>query len=648
MSAASPGKPLAEHGRLAASLALCALALLAPWMGWRYGGYYVGGWAPPALASAALLLVLAAAGALGRMRSPWSAAAAALLTGYAAWTFLSLLWSPDRGEAWQGAGLTLLYLLAFWAALSLLSSGASRRWALAACALGTGAVAALTLPRLAPEAEELFVNGRLLGTAGYSNAEAAFLLLPFWAALCLAGSPRVNPLLRCLALAAAALCSQLAVLTQSRGAAMALAASLPVFFLLSGRRMRGALALLPVAAALILNFPQLNGVYLAGEGAALEEALRRAVPQVWLAALACGLYGLGWALLDARWRPPARAARAAGAATLAALLLLAAAGGAAFYAREGSPVRWVQQKAEAFQNGDRSGQEQSRYLSASGSGRLVMWRVAWEDFARHPVLGVGTHNYEATYYRLREQTGGYVRQPHSLPLEVLAERGVVGGALLAGFLAVCVGAGLRERFGSLGGEGRAQVGALAAAVAYWFVHSSAEWFWQMPGVTLPAFLYLALLASPWRVARPSPLRWPLRAAAAAVALAAAAAVAPLYLADRAEAQSHGLRDPREALAAVERAQSLNPWDPRLREREAELAMQAGQWERAERAYRKAIELNPRHFAPYMRLATYYERRGRLEDALRSYREALRRNPLDEELQRKVGWLASSAGRERQE
>lgn len=139
--------------RLICSLALSGLALLASWMGYRYGGYYVEGWAPAALVVAALLLALAATGTLGRMRSAWSAAAAALFTGYAAWTFLSLLWSRDLGEAWQGAGLTLLYLLTFWASLSLVANGASRRWVLAALVLGPAVVAALTLSRLAPQAE---------------------------------------------------------------------------------------------------------------------------------------------------------------------------------------------------------------------------------------------------------------------------------------------------------------------------------------------------------------------------------------------------------------------------------------------------------------------------------------------------------------
>ena len=78
--------------------------------------------------------------------------------------------------------------------------------------------------------------------------------------------------------------------------------------------------------------------------------------------------------------------------------------------------------------------------------------MAWEDFAANPILGIGTQNYEATYYRLRDQSVGFVRQPHMLPLEVLSERGVVGGALFFGFLATCLSAGLVQRFTHLNAE----------------------------------------------------------------------------------------------------------------------------------------------------------------------------------------------------
>ncbi|QYJ15088.1 hypothetical protein Rxycam_00900 [Rubrobacter xylanophilus DSM 9941] len=639
------GKLPAGHGRLIGSSALAGLALLASWMGYRYGGYYVEGWAPVALAVAALLLALAATGALGKMRSAWSAAAAGLFTGYAAWTFLSLLWSQDLGEAWQGAGLTLLYLLTFWASLSLVANGASRRWVFVALVLGPAVVAAITLSRLVPQAEELFVNGRLLGTTGYFNAEAAFLLLPFWVAIYLAGSRRVNPLLRAASLAAAALCSQLAVLTQSRGAVLALAVSLPVFFLLSGRRLRGAMALLPAAAALAATFPGLNRVYLAGEGAALEEALRRAGPHVWLAVLAAGAWGLGWALLDARWRPSPGVARAAGAAALAAGLLFVAAGGAAFYAREGNPVRWGQERLEAFRSNDASGQEQSRYLSASGSGRLTMWRVAWEDFTRHPVLGVGTHNYEATYYRLREERAGYVRQPHSLPLEVLAERGVVGGALFFGFLGVCLAAGLR-RLAGLNAEGRAQLAVAAAAVTYWLVHSGLEWFWQFPAIMMPAMIYLSLLVAPWsRREEDENTRHPglpLRAAGVGLAVLMLATALPLYVADRYAQQSTAADNPWVALQRLETARRFNPVSSELPLREAELLEQVGDWPGATGAYAEAIRLSPEHYAPYVALAGFYERHGDTANALKLYRRALELNPLEPALQGKIRRLEEAS------
>ena len=68
--------------------------------------------------------------------------------------------------------------------------------------------------------------------------------------------------------------------------------------------------------------------------------------------------------------------------------------------------------------------------------------MAWKDFASHPVRGVGTHNYEATSYRLRERTAGFPLQLHMLALEVLADRGVVGVVLFFGFLAVDAAGGL--------------------------------------------------------------------------------------------------------------------------------------------------------------------------------------------------------------
>ena len=137
-----------------------------------------------------------------------------------------LLWSPNQGDAWFGATTTLFYLLVFWVVLAFVTLGASRRWALAASSIGPALVAALALPSLAPDIEEVFQNARLVGSVGYYNGEAAFLLLPFWVSVYLAGSRRVSPVARGVVLAGAVLGAKVAVLTQSRGLEPALEESL--------------------------------------------------------------------------------------------------------------------------------------------------------------------------------------------------------------------------------------------------------------------------------------------------------------------------------------------------------------------------------------------------------------------------------------
>src|SRR5215218_6395265 len=491
-----------EHDRLTPTLALVVVVLLATWLGTENGngGYFVGQWALVALILAALALIASATGVVRSMGSRWSTVALGLFAAYTVWTFATLLWSPNQGDAWLGAGQTLLYLLAFWLATGLVSLGAMRRWVLAASVMGPAIVAALTLLSLTPpRIEELFDNSRLEGTVGYRNGEAAFLLVSFWAAIYVAGSRSINPLLRGLILAGSVLSVDLAILTQSRGAMVAMGVSLPVFFLFCGQRVRGLFALAPVGLALLFTFPGLNQVYQAfvnEEEAPL--ALMSVLPTVWLAAAGAGLYGFLWGLVDRQWELTSSATRLVGGVALAGGIAVLIFGLATVSEQAGNPVAWAEQRWEAFKNDDAAGEEQSRYLAASGAGRYTMWQVAWEDFASHPLLGIGTHNYEATYYQLREKDIGYIRQPHTLPLEVLSERGLVGGALLFGFLITCMGTGLWQRFKNLGSEGNAQVGAMVAAVTYWFVHSSAEWFWQIPAITLPIMVYLAMLVGPWR------------------------------------------------------------------------------------------------------------------------------------------------------
>ena len=71
-----------------------------------------------------------------------------------------------------------------------------------------------------------------------------------------------------------------------------------------------------------------------------------------------------------------------------------------------------------------------------------------------------------------------------------------------------------------------------------------------------------------------------------------------------------------------------------------MARLSGDWERAEEAYKRAIELNPDHYAPHAIMAEAYMVRGRTEEALRHYKKAIALNPLDTELKQQVKRLQS--------
>jgi tetratricopeptide (TPR) repeat protein len=148
-------------------------------------------------------------------------------------------------------------------------------------------------------------------------------------------------------------------------------------------------------------------------------------------------------------------------------------------------------------------------------------------------------------------------------------------------------------------------------------------------------VYLAMLVAPWTREETAPARWPLRAIGAGVALLTVVVVAPLYVADRYLTKSYATENPWVALEMVERAQTYNPVNPQLPQREAELAIRIGDWPRAKQAYERAIRLNPEHYAPYTLLAKLHEQRGEPEEALSLYRQALTLNPLEEELSESV-------------
>src|SRR5829696_5232170 len=91
-----------EKKRPAPTLALVALVLFVAVLGAAYGGYFTSQWAPATLVLAALALIASLTGVLRGGGSAWGNLTLALFAAFTVWTFASLLWSPNQGDAWVG------------------------------------------------------------------------------------------------------------------------------------------------------------------------------------------------------------------------------------------------------------------------------------------------------------------------------------------------------------------------------------------------------------------------------------------------------------------------------------------------------------------------------------------------------------------
>ena len=104
------------------------------------------------------------------------------------------------------------------------------------------------------------------------------------------------------------------------------------------------------------------------------------------------------------------------------LLTLAAVAGGLIVA--GNPVELVRDKANEFKQLDTAAPGETRLGSTSGQ-RYDLWRIALNEFSSAPLIGVGEGSYPQRYY-VERKTDRNLSTPHSLPMGVLAETGLVG------------------------------------------------------------------------------------------------------------------------------------------------------------------------------------------------------------------------------
>jgi tetratricopeptide (TPR) repeat protein len=618
---------------LLVGLGMVTILVIAP----QDGGYYPGEWYPAALFALGLLAVgLIALPRVRRAARPVRIACGAL-AGYALWSYLSIAWAHQKGDAWDGANRTALYAIVF----ALFALWPVRpRAAAAVVGVFSLVVAGIGLVELlgaagAADPASYFIDGRFAQPAGYANANAALWSSAFWPCVVLGSRRGAPPLARGVLVAAAVLLGGLALLGQSRGWLFALPVVALVFVLITPRRVRTSLTLLLAAVGVAVTIPAVLDVY-DKSGPALARAMDSAAQTIVIAAVVTGLAAGLAALLDRRHRISRAGGRRLGNALLAAACAVALAGTVVYVAERGSPFTdiahaWNQFKTKKTPHGGGS------RLDRLGSNRYDFWRVAWQRFEHAPFAGIGADNYQADYLRYgksREQP----RYPHSLELRTLSQTGIVGALLLVATLVAAFVAAARSR------RARSEWGAAAAAAGvaafvYWLVHGSVDWLWEFPALGAAAFALLGLAAG-LAPRRPGPPRSSGRPLAAGAPLAAAAAVAGVALAmsfgapwfaDRYVEQAARIWPalPARAFDKLDGASALNPLSPRPKAVAGSIALRLGRPATAERYFREALDRDSRDAYSYLELGAIAVDAGRRAEGLRLLARAVALEPRDD-------------------
>jgi len=443
------------------------------------GGYFSEQQAWAGLVAWALVAVgiVVVPSALPRGRYAWLALGAlALLAG---WTLASIAWAPIAGSAYHAGQLVVLYLGVLLAAVILLRSPGAQQAvepALAAGALlviGYG-ISERLLPGLLHFARSTSAQGRLEQPLTYWNAMGELAALGFVLCARMAGD-RTRPLrLRVAAAAASAPLGMGLYLSFSRGALFACVAGLVALIVAAPRReqLQGILVAVCAGVLAALVAAPFRGVTSLADSLATRER-QGAIALVALVAIVIAAGAAQWLLArrgGAReLRLPRHGPWAALAVICAGLTLAIAVG-----AKEstGAPLSAGAGRLVTFQ-----------------SNRYDYWKVALRAFAAEPLHGVGAGGWAVWWLRYR-QINDFAQDAHSLPLQTLAELGLVGIALLAALVA---GIALAARAAHRIAPGAA-AGAIAAVVAY-AAHAPLDWDWQMPAVTIVALVLAGMLVA---------------------------------------------------------------------------------------------------------------------------------------------------------
>jgi O-antigen ligase len=479
-------------GRLATGALLLLPGAFTVYMSFNAGGFF-----PQTPAFVAIVLALALAARLALADAPLVgfnrplAIAAAALAAFAVWTLASGLWSDAPGRAILEFDRVLVYLLALLLFGSMPRQTARLRLAFQGLAAGIVIVCAIALvTRVLPDVwpvDPNYANNRLSYPLTYWNTLG--LLASIGVILCfhLSSSRSEARAVRVLGAAAVPMLATTLYFTFSRGAIAAGIIGLLLYVVMGRPRALVGSVLATVPATAIAVAVAYDADLLATPNPTTAAAVsqgKTVALVVSLCIVGAGLARFLLLALDQRLNFPrlAPSARRRLTGALAAAGVVLAVGLAVALQDE------ISRQYDRFVEGGGAGSSQdfrTRLTDPANNGRLAEWRVARDNYRASRFHGQGAGMYQVLWSRDRasEFANLYVRDAHSLYVEVLGELGVVGIALLLTVLGALVFGLVRRRKHPQ----RPLYMALLAAAVTWLLAAGVDWVWEMPAASLWLF-----------------------------------------------------------------------------------------------------------------------------------------------------------------
>ena len=452
-----------------------------------------------------LLMLGVAAGALpapGRTRV--GLVALGLLFGFACWTALAFIWTESAERTATELARVATYLGIFALSICLVTRRrAAARHVLAGVTFALALVAAIgVLSRFhldwfpPNELERLFpgieIARRLSYPLNYSSAMGALAGMTFPLVLAATGAARTIAVQALAAAAFPIVGLTLYLATSGTGVAVAIVATLTFFALAPDRFPKLLTFLAGAGGAAILAVSVAHRAALA-RGLPTPAAEHQGTEMIWLSLAVClavGLIQAGIGLAGRR-KPPCwlQVGRKHTFVATGALVVVAIAIAIATGLPGKASHRWENFTSLTPTRG--GGSSPSTAIDFKGNGRYQFWVSAVEANETAPWTGIGPGAFEFWWAR-RGSFGIFIRDAHSLYFENLAELGIVGLLLIAGFVLLIIGIGTVRSLRAPPDQ-RLVLAAVTAGAAGFAMATGLDWVWEIGALPI-AFMPIAAVA----------------------------------------------------------------------------------------------------------------------------------------------------------